>query len=216
MTLLHALPLRLAALAAAALLSLASAPAGAERADRSRPLEINADRQGSIDMQKQVIVFTGNVEITKGSLKIRADRVELREGADGFRTAVATGSSRPATFRQKRDGVDEYIDGQADRLEYEERRELVRFIDNAVVRRMRGSSVGDEITGNLITYDGTSEVFNVSGGTAPAGGASAAAGTGRVRAVLQPRAGSEAAAAAAESATRPAPAASGPAPGDRR
>jgi lipopolysaccharide export system protein LptA len=206
---------RIAAVASLLLATLAGNPASAERADRGRPLEIDADRQGTIDMLKQVIVFSGNVVITKGSLTIKAERVEVREGPDGFRNAVAIGGSRQASFRQKRDGVDEYIDGLADRLEYEERRELIRFVNNATVRRLRGTVVADEITGNLITYDGTSEVFNVSGGTSSAGAAPGSNGSGRVRAVLLPRAGSEAA-AAAESAGRPASAASGPAPGERR
>jgi lipopolysaccharide export system protein LptA len=182
-------------------------PAQAERADRGKPLDIMADKGGSIDMLRQVVVFTGNVVITKGTLTIKADRVEVREGPDGFRNAVAIGSSRPATFRQKRDGVDEYIDGQADRLEYEERSELIRFVNRATVRRLRGKAVGDEITGNLITYDGTSEVFSVSGGSGNSAASNAGGepqSSGRVRAVLSPREGSEAAEAAAAQ-SNPAP-----------
>ncbi len=112
----------------------------AERADRSQPLEVVADRQGSIDMLKQVVVFTGNVVITKGTLTIKADRVEVREGPDGYRTAVAIGGNRQASFSQKRDGVDETIQGQANRLEFEERGDVVRFIDDARVRRVRRQS----------------------------------------------------------------------------
>ncbi len=190
-------------------LLMVGGPAHAERADRSKPLDIMADQQGTIDMLKRVIVFTGNVVITKGTLTIKADRVEVREGADGFRTAVATGAGRAATFRQKRDGVDEYIDGQAERLEYEERRELIRFVNNATVRRLRGSTVGDEITGNLVTYDGTSELFTVSGGAPRPSGSPAPAQGERVRAVLVPREGTEAAAAAQQGAASSAPATTG-------
>lgn len=179
------------------LLTLAAAcPAQAEKADRNQPLNVAADRQGTVDLHNQVLVFTGNVVITKGTIVIRADRVEVREGAEGFRTAVAIGSrSRPATFRQKRDGVDEYIEGQADRLEYEEKGEVVRFAGNAVVRRLRGASVADEITGNMIAYDNTSEVFSVNG-SAPSEGAGTPGG--RVRAVLTPREGTPAAQGASQ------------------
>ncbi|WP_418317292.1 lipopolysaccharide transport periplasmic protein LptA [Piscinibacter sakaiensis] len=184
------------------LVGLASTPASAERADRGKPLEVVADTQGSIDVLKQVVAFSGNVVITKGTLTIKADRVEVREGPNGFRTAIAIGSTQPATFRQKRDGVDEYIEGNAARLEYDERGEVVRFINNASVRRLQGRSVAEEITGELITYDGTSEVFTVSGGTSR----NAAGGNGgRVRAVLTPRPGSEAAAAAANDGAAPRP-----------
>jgi len=189
-------------------------PAHAEKADRSKPLNVAADRQGTVDLLKQVVVFSGNVIITKGSIVIKADRVEVRESPDGYRTAVAVGTAgRPATFRQKRDGVDEYIDGQAERLEYDDKGDVVRFVNNAVVRRLRGSTVGDEITGNLITYDNTTEVFSVSGGLA--GSAAASTPGGRVRAVLAPRAGTAAAAEAAASQAAP-PLKPGPALGDKR
>jgi lipopolysaccharide export system protein LptA len=71
------------------------------------------------------------------------------------------------------------------------------------MRRLRGATLNDEITGSLITYDNTSDVFTVDGG--PAGAAPAAPG-GRVRATLAPRPSASAAAApaAAASATPPA------------
>ncbi len=177
-------------------------PVNAERADRAKPLEVVADTQGSIDMLKQTVVFTGNVVITKGTLTIKADRVEVREGPNGYRTAVAIGSNRPASFSQKRDGVDETIEGHADRLEYEERAEIVRFVNDAQVRRLQGRNVAEEITGKLITYNSTTEVFTVSGGNSPTTGADS--NGGRVRAVLTPRAGTEAAAAARDATAAPA------------
>jgi lipopolysaccharide export system protein LptA len=199
-----------ASAAVAALLALLPAvPAQAEKADRAKPLNVAADRQGTVDLLKQVVVFSGNVIITKGTIVIKADRVEVRETPDGYRTAVAIGGAgHPATFRQKRDGVDEYIDGQAERLEYDDKGDTIRFVNNAIVRRLRGATIGDEITGSLITYDNTTEVFSVSGGNAanptPGGG-------GRVRAVLAPREGTPAAAEAASAALR-----ASPARGDKR
>lgn len=184
----------------AAVVLAATLPLGAlaERADRNQPLTVAADRQGTIDMQKQTVVFSGNVVLTKGTLVIKADRIEVREGRDGYRVATAFGSNgKPATLRQKRDGVDEYIDGRADRLEYEERGEQVRFVSDARVRRLRGSSVADEISGNLISYSAATEIFNVSAGDAKGGG--------RVQAVLAPRPGSEAAQEAAPRAPAGAP-----------
>jgi lipopolysaccharide export system protein LptA len=115
---------------------------------------------------------------------IRAERVELREAADGYRTATAIGSAgRPASYRQKRDGVDETVEGVADRIEYDSRAETLRFIGNGAVRRLRGTATADEITGALIVWDAASEVFSVAGGAA-----SPANPSGRVRAVISPRA----------------------------
>ncbi len=172
-------------------------PAHAEKADRFKPITIQADSTGQLDLQKQVAVFSGNVVVTKGTMLIHAARIEVSKTPGGYDTAVAFGApGRPATFRQKRDGVDEYMDGEADRLEYDGKTDVVRFINNAAVRRLRGATLADEITGQLVTYDATSDVMSVSGGAAP----TAANPSGRVRAVLTPREGTEAAAEAAQAA----------------
>jgi lipopolysaccharide export system protein LptA len=170
--------------------------AHAEKADRFKPLNVEADLPGKIDLLNQFVVFNGNVVVTKGTMAIRAARIEVRETPDGYHTAFAIGSAgKPATFRQKRDGVDEYIEGEAERLEYDARTDTVRFVNRASVRRLRGATVADEISGNLVTYDSVSEVFSVSGGATTPNNPS-----GRVRAVLTPKEGSAAAAAAASAA----------------
>jgi len=182
----------------ALLASLCFVPVHAERADRLKPLNVQADTSGTIDLQKQTLTFSGNVVIVKGTMVIRASRVEVRQLPSGYDIAVAFGApGAPATFRQKRDGVDEYITGEAERLEYDGKADTIRFVNNASVRRLRGATLADEITGNLVTYDSTSEVFNVSGGAA----ATAANPGGRVRAVLAPRLGTEAAREAAQAAS---------------
>lgn len=168
---------------AALLAVVAVGSAQAEKADRFKPLNVEADQPGKIDLQNQFVVFNGNVVVTKGTMVIRAARIEVRETPDGYHTAIAFGSpGKPATFRQKRDGVEEYIDGSAERLEYDGKTDTVRFVNHAAVRRLRGDTPADEITGNLVTYNGVTEVFNVSGGAA-----SPTNPTGRVRAVLTPR-----------------------------
>ena len=191
-----------AALSAALLLVVLAVPARAERGDRLKPLNVEADQSGRVDLQNQVVTFTGNVVVSKGTMLIRAARIEVRQTAGGYDNAVAFGApGKPATFRQKRDGVDEFITGEAERLEYDGRADQIRFISNAAVRRLRGATVADEITGNLVTYDSTTEVFSVSGGAA----ATAANPGGRVRAVLTPREGSDAATEAAQQASAPTP-----------
>jgi len=176
-------------LAAAALCSL---PTQAERADRNKPMSIEADQPGSVDLQRQVVIFNGNVVISQGTMLLRADRVELRERPDGYREAKAIGNAeRPASFRQKRDGVDETVEGAAERIEFDARSDTLRFVGNAAVRRMRGGVVADEITGSLITWDNTNELFNVTGGAVSPSNPS-----GRVRAVFAPREDEAASAAA--------------------
>jgi lipopolysaccharide export system protein LptA len=172
-------------------LAAACSGAHAEKADRSKPLTIEADQPGTLDMVKQVVVFNGNVVVTQGTMSIRAERVEVRERADGHRSASALGSgAKLATFKQKRDGVDETIEGSAERIEYDSRGDVVRFSGNAQVRRLRGAAPADEVTGNVITYDNGNETFTVQGGasassTAP--GTAASAPNGRVKVVITPK-----------------------------
>lgn len=174
-------------LAAAFVAVLATAftlPAQAERADRYKPVTIEADQPGTVDLLKQIVVFNGNVAINQGTVAINADRVEVREAADGFRSAVATSNNgRQARFKQKREGIDETLEGEADRINYDSRAGTVVLTGGAVVRRMRDGKVADEIHGSEITYENTGERFTVKGGD---GNTSAANPSGRVRAVLTP------------------------------
>src|SRR5262245_34015295 len=89
--------------------------AQAARSDRDKPVNIEADRLSLDDLKKES-VFEGNVQLTQGSLLLRADRVVVRQDEQGFNFAFATGA--PAYFRQKREGFDEFIEGFAQRLEY--------------------------------------------------------------------------------------------------
>ena len=182
----------MAALVVAGLLAAASGPVRAEKSDRSKPIVLEADKRGTVDTQKQITVFTGNVVITQGTLQIRAERVEVQEAPDGYRTAVAFGSpQQPAFFKQKRDGVDETVEGTAERIDFDEKTDTLKLSGNPIVRRMRGPQMADEITGNLITWDNRTELFTVDGGpktTANPGG--------RVRMLLSPRNAASAPAAA--------------------
>lgn len=170
------------------LLAIALPVAHAEKADRSKPLTIEADQPGTLDLVKQVVVFNGNVVVAQGTMAIRAERVEVRERADGHRSATAVGvGGKPASFKQKRDGVDEWIEGVAERIEYDSRGDVVRFAGNAQVRRLRGGAPADEITGALITYDSGNETFSVQGAPAPVAGAASGSGNGRIKVTLAPR-----------------------------
>jgi lipopolysaccharide export system protein LptA len=169
------------------LLPLAFGPGAAlaAKADRSQPIVMEADRPGTLDYQRQVLVFNGNAVITQGTMVLRADRIEMREMPDGYRAASAIGlPGKPATWRQKRDGpADEVVEGSAERIEFDGKADTLRFVGNGAVRRLRGGSVVDEITGATIVWDNLAEVFKVEGGAVTPANPS-----GRVRVTLTPRA----------------------------
>jgi lipopolysaccharide export system protein LptA len=168
---------------------LALAPAHAEKADRGKPMNVEADALRYDDL-KQTSVFTGKVVLTKGTILIRGARVDVRQDPEGYQYGVVTAEpGKLAFYRQKREGVDEFVEGEAEVIEYDGKADRVKFIKQAELRRFRGALLNDEMTGSLITYDNTSDVFTVDGGPA------SPAPRGRVRAVLAPRPSAAAAAA---------------------
>ena len=171
----------------------------AENADRDKPMNAEADALRYDDL-KQTSVFTGNVVITKGSTIIRGSQVDVRQDPEGYQQAVVlSGPGKLAFYRKKRDGLDEFIEGEGERIEYDSRQDVVRFMKNAVLRRYNGAVLADETTGSQISYDNKTDVFTVEGG---AQNRSAANPTGRVRALLSPRI----AASAAPNPAAPSPA----------
>jgi lipopolysaccharide export system protein LptA len=167
----------------------ATTPALAEKADRNKPMNVEADALRYDDL-KQTSVFTGRVVVTKGTIVIRGSRVDVRQDPEGFQYGtVSAEPGKLAFYRQKREGVDEYIEGEGETIEYDGKADRVKFIKQAELRRYRGGTVSDEMVGSLITYDNGTDVFTVDGGAAsPAVG-------GRIRAVISPRPGASAPAA---------------------
>jgi len=153
----------------------------AERADRDKPTVVEADQLVADDL-KQTTVFTGNVVLTKGTMIIRADRLTVREDPEGYQFGVAEANpGKLVTYRQKREGLNQYIDGVAQRMEYDGKTEKIKLINRAVMKRLEGKAEADEVRGDVIELDSRSEIYTVLGG--PKSGTSG----GRVRAVIQPR-----------------------------
>jgi lipopolysaccharide export system protein LptA len=149
------------ALFAAALLAAAVArPAHAEKADRSQPVNIESSRV-NIDDRNKVHIFEGNVVLTQGTLTIRGDKLVVTQDADGFQKGVATADgTRLATFRQKREGANTWIEGEAERIEYDSHTERARLYNRAHVK-----SGGDEVSGHYLEYDAVSENYLVTNTT---------------------------------------------------
>jgi len=156
---------------------LCSAAVHAEQADREKPINLESDTM-EVNDATQVSVYQGNVRLTQGTLLILADKLVVKQDADGFSTGTAYGN--PASFRQKREASDEYIEGYAQRIEYDGKRDKVELFVNARVKRGQ-----DEVRGSYIAYDGKTEFFQVKGGKEAVSDTNP---KGRVRAVIQPKA----------------------------
>jgi len=156
------------------ILLLAVTGVRAEQSDSTKPIEIEANRMSADDARK-TNVFEGNVVVTRGTLNIRADRIVVRQDAEGNQFATATG--KPVRFRQRQDakppakeGV--WMEGEAKRMELDEKSGKIELFDDARVNRG-----GDEVKGNYILVDQRSDFFTVTPGR----------GDGRVRATIQPK-----------------------------
>jgi lipopolysaccharide export system protein LptA len=204
-----------------AAVALAASPwAHAEKADREKPMNVEADDLRHDDL-KQTSVFTGKVVATKGSIVVRGARLEVRQDPEGYQHALVTAEpGKRAFWRQKREGADEYLEGEAETIDYDGKGDRVKFIGRAEMRRYRGTTLADETQGSLITYENTTDVFTVNGapmGQRPAGAAPGAGG--RVRAVLAPPAAATAAPSpptGGASAASPAPLRTSPSLGGER
>ena len=181
--------------------TLAAAPAAwAEQADRNKPINFSGDT-GDADLQARGGTLAGNVIITQGTLSIRADRIVFRQNADNSLSATAHGN--PVAVRQKRDGVDEYYEGYAQRIEYDGAKELVELFDRALLKRGQ-----DEIRSNYVSYNVGTEVFKAEGRASTAGDP---AGPGaRVRGMFQPKSDVPASGKSKDGAKAAAPALTGP------
>lgn len=169
------------------LIALQSALLGnvrAEKADARQPTNVEAD-QMAYDEAKRINTFTGKVVLTRGTLTMRAGRVVVTTDPDGHQFATLHAAPGAlATFRQKRDGgPDLWIDGQAERIEYDGKTEVTKMFSKAQLRRLEGNKVTDEVNGETITYDSRAEYYTVNNGP----GGEGKPNSGRVRVTIQPR-----------------------------
>jgi lipopolysaccharide export system protein LptA len=157
--------------------ALLTAPAHAEKADRDKPINLEADTVTLDDIHK-ISVYQGNVVLTQGTLMLRADRVEVTQNENGLDKVSAIG--HPVAFRQKMDGRDEYIEGYADRIDFDNATGQLELIGQARLRR--GS---DELRGAQISYNSNTEFYKI------VGQPGAKTPAGRVRAIIRPKSRTE-------------------------
>lgn len=186
---------------AAAVLSLLAFHANAEKADSLKQAVIDFDSL-DVDEVTQTRILTGNVILTRGTLIMKSEKARVQASADGYMSVtLTTVPGKMATFRQKKDGgPDLWVEGQAQRIEYDERTEMAKLFNNATVKNLEGTRLANQVDGEFISYDSRKEVALVRNDVS----GESRVGKGRGTLILAPR--KTAAAAAAAPAPAPAPA----------
>jgi lipopolysaccharide export system protein LptA len=170
---------RLIALALLTSLTLLPQLALAEKADRSKPVNIEADKV-TVDDKNKIHIFEGRVVLTQGTLVLRSDKLVVTQDLEGYQRGVATGGEGGlARFRQKRDNKDEYVEGEGERIEHDARSEVSQFFLRAHVK-----SGTDEVFGQYIQYSGVTETYLVTNGP---NATTIPSQQGRVNVTIQPK-----------------------------
>ena len=169
---------------AIAVFGLVALGASAEKADAGKRAVIDYGTL-LVDEVAQVTIVTGNIVVTKGTLVLRAEKAVIKTSPEEDMQVTLTGvPGKMATFRQKRNGGPElWVEGNAQRIEYDERSGVVKLFGSAHIRQIEGSTMTDEIKSEFISYDSMREVFtarnDASGASKP--------GEGRGQLIIAPR-----------------------------
>ena len=161
----------------------------AEKADRDKPMNIEADAL-KYDDQKLLTTFTGKVHMSKGSLVLKAARMEVKQDGQGHQVAKLWAEpGERVFFRQKREGLDEFTEGESETIIYNSQADTITLTSRAEIRLLRGSVVADRIQGHQILLNNITEVFSVDGKPSATSGSGSGGGSGsqRVKATITPR-----------------------------
>lgn len=179
-------------IAASIVSALGFAPhAGAEKADKFKPTTVSgiAGSAQNIDSGESKVMFN-KIELTRGTLYIRAEKgtditiqpnKEFPEGG-GSTVFIGTPTS-PVFFKQKRDGgANLWIEGTAQKVEYDKATEVVVFSGTAVIRFLDQDKETRRLEGEYFSYDSPKDFFNMANSSS---GKSVQNG-GRVTITLEP------------------------------
>ncbi len=155
-------------------LLLTQSSAFAEKADSQKMTEISSDRSDR-NGKTNVSTLTGDVIIIRGTLIVKAARAVMTESATSTSYVLFSAPGVQVFFRQKRDGgTNLWVEGVADRVEYDDKTEITKFISKADVKYLDGTVVTQEQKGEYLSYDSLNDLFiaenNSSGTTVPGSG----------------------------------------------
>lgn len=130
-------------LVTASLLLAASLPALALKSDTTQEIHITSATQ-SVDMQKNIITFKGNVAIKQGSINITADRVIVTRPNENQNSEIIEAFGNPVRFSQMQDNG-KLVKGHSQKLRYDLKLERLTLIGNASLEQQGSSVQSNEI-----------------------------------------------------------------------
>ena len=143
-------------LLATALATLLATPALADKTDSNKPMDFRAN-SANMDEYRKLYNYIGQVRMTQGSRQLTADKVSIKQDAAGFSKSVATGSAQKlAHVKQRENDGKGWMEGWAERIEYDDRTDKFIFFDQA---RIKTST--DDAKGEVIIYDNVTERYQI-------------------------------------------------------
>ncbi len=141
----------------------------AKSTDRNQTLGVDADSSDCSTDERAPCIFTGSVEISQGTLEIRANRVDVRRSNGEIQRTILTGS--PVRMKQQMDDGG-WVDATAAQADYSLPTDTVVLTGNAVINQPGKNRIASQRI-----------VYNMSTGQVQGGGQ----GQGRVRMQFEPR-----------------------------
>ncbi|AKH68861.1 lipopolysaccharide transport periplasmic protein LptA [Spongiibacter sp. IMCC21906] len=137
--------------------------------DRNQAINLSSDRATYENNQG---IYSGNVKMSQGSLKIEADKLVIVESNRKVEKVIAHG--RPAKFEQQPREGEGVVIASANTVEYKLNDEEILLQKNASITHQ-----GSKISGDRVVYSGKKQTVVADGGSA--------AENGRVKMTLQPQ-----------------------------
>tara|TARA_R110000796_G_scaffold5833_4_gene21369 strand:+ start:10314 stop:10853 length:540 start_codon:yes stop_codon:yes gene_type:complete len=147
--------------------------------DSSQPIRIQANA-ATLDDKRNTAVYTGNVIITQGSMRLAGSRVTLTTDASGQLNKMVT-QGGPATYQQTPEANKPPVKARAQTIEYYAADERVVLIDNAFLEQS-----GNTFQGDYVSYDIPAQVVDA-GRSGSTGSGASSNGSGRIEITIQPR-----------------------------
>lgn len=141
--------------------SLYSSGLSALESDKYKEIIIYSN-SAKLNAKTGVVVYTGNVELYQGTIKITADELTVIKKDGKVDRAIAVGKTKQATYQQQIKLNQGLTKARSNRITYSHKNNKAEFIGKAFLTQM-----GNQVKGERIVYDIAKETALVGSKTQP-------------------------------------------------